>query len=147
MTSCLQMHVSQICAKRFQNWVCLCFGNVLKLKVTKGELIISNHVEMADRYLLGGGLEEPPPTLVRVKVHSSSLNPIYSIVCARPVRSIEAYITVYQLCTKYLAILGQESQFDAMIWFTILHQFSGYYNQIRASYLVKLRRILTFGKL
>ena len=47
VTSCLQMHVSQICAKKFKNWICLCFGNVLKLKVTKGELIISIHLEMA----------------------------------------------------------------------------------------------------
>ena len=46
----------------------MCFQNVLKLKVTKGELIISNHVEMADRYLLGGGARGAPPTLVRVKI-------------------------------------------------------------------------------
>ena len=48
LTSCLQTRVSQICAKKFKNWVRLCFGNVLKLKVTKGELIISIHLEMAD---------------------------------------------------------------------------------------------------
>ena len=48
LTSCLQTRVSQICAKKFKNWVHLCFGNVLKLKVTKGELIISIHLEMAD---------------------------------------------------------------------------------------------------
>ena len=48
LTSCLQTPVSQICAKKFKNWVRLCFGNVLKLKVTKGELIISIHLEMAD---------------------------------------------------------------------------------------------------
>ena len=29
----------------------VCFGKVLKLKVTKGELIISNGLEMADNYL------------------------------------------------------------------------------------------------
>ena len=55
LTSCLLTRVSQICAKKFKNWVRLCFGNVLKLKVTKGELIISNHVEMADQYLRGWG--------------------------------------------------------------------------------------------
>ena len=68
LTSCLQTRVSQICTKKFKNWVCLCFGNVLKLKVTKGELVISNRVEMADRYLLGGGPKEPPPTLTRVNI-------------------------------------------------------------------------------
>ena len=39
----------------------------MKLKVTKGELIISNGVEMADAYLLGGVAATPPPALVRVK--------------------------------------------------------------------------------
>ena len=33
----------------------------MKLKVTKGELIISKHVEMADQYLLGGARGAPPP--------------------------------------------------------------------------------------
>ena len=60
LTTSLWLYFSQICAKEFQNWVNLCFGRVLKSKVTKGELVISNGVEMADRYVLGG-LEEPPP--------------------------------------------------------------------------------------
>ena len=67
LTTCLRSHFSQICAKKFQNWVYLCFGEVLKLKVTKGELIISNGLEMADAYLLGGVAAPPPPALVRVK--------------------------------------------------------------------------------
>ena len=45
----------------------------MKLKVTKGKLVISNRVEMADRYLLGGGLEEPPPTLTRVNKKSEKI--------------------------------------------------------------------------
>ena len=40
----------------------LFFGKVLKIKVTKGELIISNHVETADQYL-----EEPPPHWLGLK--------------------------------------------------------------------------------
>ena len=67
LTTCLRLHFSQICAKKFQNWVYLCFRGVLKLKVTKGELIISNGLEMADAYLLGGVAAIPPPALVRVK--------------------------------------------------------------------------------
>ena len=35
----------------------------MKLKVTKGELIISNGLEMADDYLLGG-IPEPPLVLL-----------------------------------------------------------------------------------
>ena len=54
LTTCLRSQISQNCAKKFQNWVYLCFGEVLKLKVSKGELIISNGLEMADDYLLGG---------------------------------------------------------------------------------------------
>ena len=61
LTTCLQRPISQICAKKIQNWVYLCFGKVLKLKVTKGELIIFNGLEMADDYLLGGGSRSPPP--------------------------------------------------------------------------------------
>ena len=38
----------------------------MKLKVTKGELIISNGLEMADDYL-PGGVGATPPALVRVK--------------------------------------------------------------------------------
>ena len=62
LTWCLQSQIFQICAKKFKNWVALCFGNVLKLKVTKGELVISNRVEMADQYLLGGARGAPPHT-------------------------------------------------------------------------------------
>ena len=54
---------SQIFDKKFQNWVYQCFGGVLKLKVTKGELIISNDLEMAEDYLLGGGSRGPLPFL------------------------------------------------------------------------------------
>ena len=53
-TSCLRLQIFQICETKLQNWVALYFGKVLKIKVTKGELIISNHLEMADQYLLGG---------------------------------------------------------------------------------------------
>ena len=61
LTSWLRLQIFQNFGKNFQNWVALFFGKVLKIKVTKGELVISNHVEMADQYLLGG-LEEPPRT-------------------------------------------------------------------------------------
>ena len=47
-TTYLLRRVSQICAKKFEIWVNLFFGNILKLKVTKGELIISINLEMAD---------------------------------------------------------------------------------------------------
>ena len=53
LTSSLWFQIFQICDKNFQNWVAF-FGKVLKIKITKGELIISNHLEMADQYLLGG---------------------------------------------------------------------------------------------
>ena len=36
-------------------------GIGLKLKVTKEQLIISNHVELADWYIRGGGTRSPPP--------------------------------------------------------------------------------------
>ena len=39
----------------------------MKLKVSKGELIISNGLEMADDYLPRGGEQPPPLALVRVK--------------------------------------------------------------------------------
>ena len=54
LTSYLWLQISQNCSNDFQIWVALSFWNVLKIKVTKGELIISNHLEMADQYLLGG---------------------------------------------------------------------------------------------
>ena len=53
LTTCLRQHIFQICANKFQNCVYLCFGKVLKLKFTKGDLIISNGLEMADDYLIG----------------------------------------------------------------------------------------------
>ena len=65
LTTCVCPPISQICVKKFQNWVHLCFGEVLKLKVSKGELIISNGLEMADDYL-PGGVGATPPALVRV---------------------------------------------------------------------------------
>ena len=64
LTICLRSQISQICTRKFQNWVYLCFGKVLKLKVTKGELIISNGLEMADAYLPGGVGATPPPPLL-----------------------------------------------------------------------------------
>ena len=67
-TTCLHLPICQIWAKQFQNWVSLYFGKVLKLKDTKGELIICNCLWMADNYLLGRwGFLEPPPGPIRVK--------------------------------------------------------------------------------
>ena len=71
LTICLRSQISQICARKFQNWVYLCFGKVLKLKVTKGELIISNGLEMADAYLpegVGATPPPPPPLLGLIKL-------------------------------------------------------------------------------
>ena len=63
LTTCRRQHIFQICANKFQNWVYLCFGKVLKLKATKGELIISNNgLEMAYAYLPGA-----VAALVRIK--------------------------------------------------------------------------------
>ena len=62
LTSWLRLQIFQNFGKNFQNWVALFFGKVLKIKVTKGELVISNHVEMADQYLLGGARGAPPRT-------------------------------------------------------------------------------------
>ena len=39
----------------------------MRLKLIKGELIISNGLEMADAYLLGGLAATPSPALDRVK--------------------------------------------------------------------------------
>ena len=64
LTTCLCLQISQNCAKKFQNWVYLCFGEVLKLKVSKGELIISNGLEMADDYLPGWKQPPLPPPLL-----------------------------------------------------------------------------------
>ena len=65
LTCSLQLQIPHICAKRFENWVHLCFGKVLKLKVNKRELIISDHLEMVDGYLQWW-LLQPPPSLIRV---------------------------------------------------------------------------------
>ena len=54
------------CAKKFENWVDLCSGKVLKLKVTKREIILWNHLEMVNGYLQWW-LLVPPPSLIRVK--------------------------------------------------------------------------------
>ena len=60
LISCLWLQIFQISSKKFYNWVALCFGKVLKIKVIKGEVVISNCIEMVDQYLRGGGwLEEP----------------------------------------------------------------------------------------
>ena len=40
-------------------WVALCFWKVLKSKVIKGKLMISNHLEMADKCLPRGGPGAP----------------------------------------------------------------------------------------
>ena len=66
LTICLRPRVSLICAKKFEIWVNLCFGNILKLKVTKGELIISIHVEMADELWCWCPVRTPL-SLIRVK--------------------------------------------------------------------------------
>ena len=81
LTSCLCLLISQICAKEFQNWVHLCVGEVLKLKLIKGEVIISNGLEMADTYLLGG-VAATPPTLVRVKFWSLTSR-MFQNICAQ----------------------------------------------------------------
>ena len=65
LTNCLWLQMFQISGRKFQNWAALCFGKVLKMKVTKGELVISNLVKMADPYLLRGAQGAPP--LARVK--------------------------------------------------------------------------------
>ena len=74
LTWCLQSQIFQICAKKFENWVDLCSGKVLKLKVTKRELIISNHLEMVNRYLQWW-LLVPPPSLIRVKTRLKGFSP------------------------------------------------------------------------
>ena len=77
LTTCLCSHISQNCAIKFQNWVYLCLGGVLKLKVSKGELIISNGLEMADDYL-PGGWEQPPLPLLglsRARAYRCQLGP------------------------------------------------------------------------
>ena len=66
LTTCLRPRVSLICAKKFEISVNLCFGNILKLKVTKGELIISIHVEMADKLWCWCPVRTPL-SLIRVK--------------------------------------------------------------------------------
>ena len=48
----------------------------MKLKVTKGELIISNNVETADQYLLGGA-RGAPHTLTRVKQRATACCIVY----------------------------------------------------------------------
>ena len=69
LTSCLWLQLFQISGKKFQNSVSLCLGKVLKIKVTKGELIILNHVEMADQYLQGGLRIPPPPYLLGLTLY------------------------------------------------------------------------------
>ena len=67
LTTCLCWHISKICAKIFQNWVYLCFWKVLKLKVTKGKLIISKGLEMADDLPASRGGRHPLPLLGLMK--------------------------------------------------------------------------------
>ena len=67
MLSCwLKLQNFHTCAKKFENWVDLCSGKVLKLKVTKREIILWNHLEMVNGYLQWW-LLVPPPSLIRVK--------------------------------------------------------------------------------
>ena len=66
LTICLCPLISQICVKKFQNWVHLCFGEVLKLKLIKGEVIISKGLEMVYANLLGG-MVAPPLSLLGLK--------------------------------------------------------------------------------
>ena len=47
LTTCHWQPISQICAKKIFK-LSLCFGKYLESKVTKGELVISIHLEMAD---------------------------------------------------------------------------------------------------
>ena len=76
LTSWLWLQIFQICGKNFQNWVALFFGKVLKIKVTKGELLISNCVEMVDQYVLGGAGGDPPPHWLGLR-HSSAQRLIF----------------------------------------------------------------------
>ena len=73
MTCCLQLQILHICAKKFENWVHLCFGKVLKLKVTKRKLIISDHLEMVDGYLQWWPLQ-PPPVWLGLKTFFLSIS-------------------------------------------------------------------------
>ena len=52
LTCCLQLQNFQICAKKFENWIALWFGNDLKLTVTTEEFIISMQLDVADNYQL-----------------------------------------------------------------------------------------------
>ena len=65
----------QISVKKFQNWVSLYFANVLKIKVTKAELIISNYVETVDQYLLS-----PPPHWQGLRTFFLSKNSTFSVL-------------------------------------------------------------------
>ena len=61
LTSCLLPHISQICAKNFKTESACALERFLKLKVTNGELIISDGLEMVENYLQGGGTPGAPP--------------------------------------------------------------------------------------
>ena len=63
LTDYLQLQLSQNYSNRFQIWVALNFWKVLKIKVTKGKLIIPAHLEMAHQYLQGGPQGPPLPFL------------------------------------------------------------------------------------
>ena len=106
LTSCLQTPVSQICAKKFNNWVRLCFGNVLKLKVTKGELFISNRIEMADRY-------PHTHTLARVKKNKTEKSVLTPTLLAQHIR-----LNYWkELCPiQRLTLSIEKSQFQLYWW-------------------------------
>ena len=89
LTWCLQSQIFQICAKKFKNWVALCFGNVLKLKVTKGELDISIRLEMADDYRLGGARGAPPASFrVNGCLHEEEIEPLINHEATCPFRAV-----------------------------------------------------------
>ena len=58
--------ISQISYNKSQKWLCQELSKGLKLKVTKYELLTSNHLEMAGDYVQGGA-RGAPPNLIRVK--------------------------------------------------------------------------------
>ena len=117
LISSLQTPVSQICAKKFNNWVRLCFGNVLKLKVTKGELFISNRIEMADRYPWGGMGSRSPPThthtLARVKKNKTEKSVLTPTLLAQHIR-----LNYWkELCPiQRLTLSIEKSQFQLYWW-------------------------------
>ena len=65
LTCCLQLQIPHICAKRFENWVHLCFEKVFKLQVIKRKLITSSHLKIVDGYIKWW-LFQPPTVWLKV---------------------------------------------------------------------------------